>query len=206
MNKHKIHQDYRTEWETPKWIFKELDYRRVRYKWKKPVFDFAASAENALAARYWTIEDDSLSKSADDIREALQGLVGPVWLNPPYGRGQMKLWVEFIGRVTEAITSPEMKITELAVLVPASTDTKWFEEMWWRAQHVWFLTPRLRFRHPEKKGINPPHGSCIFFFSKHIRTGMNTPKCNLIRMRKRAWLARDEKYFTKIVKSLDSEG
>lgn len=82
---------------------------------------------NVPASRHFTAEDDGLE----------QDWTGRVYMNPPYGdvipEWTNKLIREFRrGRVTEAIA-----------LVPARTDTKWFDDLFDCV--ICFVTGRLRF-------------------------------------------------------------
>lgn len=98
-------QDY----QTPPTLFAEWDQR----------FDFtldaAASASNALCLKFYTKEDDGLSK--DWGRNV-------VWCNPPYARWQLFRWVE------KAHTASTHGAT-VVMLIPSSVETEWFHYYVW---------------------------------------------------------------------------
>jgi len=75
------------------------------------------------------------------------GLVAPwhgrIWLNPPYGRGQIGPWVD---RAMWALDHEE--IDSMLVLVNTSSSTKWYHKLLRKCDTVALLNSRLRFRHP----------------------------------------------------------
>ena len=89
--------------------------------------DPCATAENAKCPRFYTREDDGLSRP----------WTGRVFCNPPYGR-QIGAWV---ARAYEAAQGE----AELVVcLLPARTDTSWWHDYATRGE-VEFVRGRLRF-------------------------------------------------------------
>lgn len=116
--------------------------------------DVAASAANAKAPRFFTIEDDGLT----------QQWSGRVWCNPPYsdcGAWVNKAWDEISAGRTELI----------AMLLPANrTEQRWWQD--WvepfrdKSDHLrtHFLSGRMRFNRPGvvigPKGDRPPFG-CV---------------------------------------------
>ena len=76
--------------------------------------DVCATLESAVAARYFTKETDAFAQPQWDGAR--------VWMNPPYGRG-IDEWVDRL--VREYLCGNAETIT---ALVPARTDTKWFQE------------------------------------------------------------------------------
>ncbi|EPK1680413.1 DNA N-6-adenine-methyltransferase [Raoultella ornithinolytica] len=60
------------DWMSPRGLFRNLD-REFRF-----TLDAAASAENALCARFWTVEDDALTQDWSQEKS--------VWCNPPYSQ------------------------------------------------------------------------------------------------------------------------
>jgi hypothetical protein len=77
---------------------------------------------------------------------------GRVFVNPPYGRG-IKRWVE------KALGDPD--ITECVLLVPARTDTSWFQPCF--AHTVCFIRGRLRFRTPDGRYDNAPFPNALVY-------------------------------------------
>lgn len=88
--------------------------------------DVCATHENAKCTKYFTIEDDGLSKEWSGI----------CWMNPPYGREIIK-WME------KAYKS-SLNGATIVCLVPARTDTKWWHEYAIKGE-VEFIRGRLKF-------------------------------------------------------------
>ncbi len=109
---------------TPDWLFKKLD-ELFRFG-----LDAAATAENAKCAKYLTKTDDALSTP-------WQGY-GPVFLNPPYSRGQLALWLK--KTVEEAA-----KGTVVVTVLPGDFGTRWFATVWSSARFILFLGGRVKF-------------------------------------------------------------
>lgn len=115
-----LYSSNKTDWQTPPDIFEPL-HREFDF-----TIDAAASAENALCARYWTIEDDALSKSWAGER---------VWCNPPYGREQVD-WIE----------KAAQREADIAVLlIPARTDTAVWHDFIFPLAEVRFRRGRIKF-------------------------------------------------------------
>lgn len=110
-----------SEWETPRWLFEALNER----------FDFTldvcATRRNAKCDRFFSPEDDGLSRP----------WYGRCWMNPPYGKG-IGVWV--------AKAKEEAGKGALVVgLLPARTDTLWWQTHVQGAADVRFLAGRLKF-------------------------------------------------------------
>jgi len=106
-------------WETPQDLFDKLN----------SVFNFetdvCAVPETAKCNTYFTPEIDGLK----------QEWKGVCWMNPPYGREQVK-WIEK--------ASKENATT--VCLIPARPDTKvWHETIFKKAKAVCFIKGRLKF-------------------------------------------------------------
>lgn len=99
------------------------------------------------AARHFTQREDGLS----------QRWAGRVYMNPPYGR-EIEGWISKLceehvtGRVVEAIT-----------LVPARTDTEWFERL--RGYICCFIRGRLAFTGNDSPA---PFPSAVFYLGSEI--------------------------------------
>lgn len=105
------------------------------------VFDAAASSFNTKCDTYITKEQNSLIQIWYKI-----GSSG--WLNPPYSRGMVPLFLEKCWR------SSQKGITVTA-LVHTCTDVKyWSDWIWDKAAEVRHISGRLKFwlPHPDKKG------------------------------------------------------
>ena len=113
------------EWETPQDFFDDLS-KEFHFN-----LDVCATKKNAKCKRYYTKEDDGLSKSWK----------GRVWCNPPYGR-------EVTGWVLKAFLQSHASKKEaeiIVMLLPARTDTKWFHNYIYNKAEIRFLKGRLKF-------------------------------------------------------------
>lgn len=111
------------EWATPKAFFAELD---AEFHFN---LDPCATPENAKCKRFYTIEDDALTKSWGGAR---------VFCNPPYGR-EIGKWVK---KCYEESRKPN---TLVVMLVPARTDTAWFWNYIHGKAEIRFVRGRLHF-------------------------------------------------------------
>lgn len=112
------------EWATPQDFFDELN---AEFGF---VLDVCANRGNAKCASF--IPADSLQQDWATIAAALAP--GPVWMNPPYGRG-IGAWV------AKAAATARAGVPVVALL-PARTDTRWFHE------HIWDAA-----RHSPREGV-----------------------------------------------------
>ena len=111
----------RMDWGTPPPVFA---WWHARYRFS---IDLAASADNALCDRFFSVADNALEQS-------WAGETG--WCNPPYGRG-IGDWVQKAATSHDATT---------VMLIPARCDTRWFHDWVWPfAAAVWFYRGRLKF-------------------------------------------------------------
>lgn len=72
--------DERDEWRTPAWLYAWAVARFGPFD-----FDLAASDDNALCDRYFTIRDDALTRS-------WRAVASRAWCNPPYS--DVRPWIE----------------------------------------------------------------------------------------------------------------
>src|SRR5262245_58565008 len=115
------------EWETPQFIFDDLN-REFNFD-----LDVAASDSNRKCSRYLTIEDDGLR-----IDWHALGKPPPTcWMNPPYGK-QIKEWVK------EAYLESQLGCL-VVCLLPARTDTTWFHDYILENAEIRFVRGRLKF-------------------------------------------------------------
>jgi phage N-6-adenine-methyltransferase len=109
------------EWGTPQELYDELN---KEYGF---TLDPCATSENAKCNKYYTKEDDGLSK--DWSREI-------VFMNPPYGR-EISKWVK---------KASETKSAVVVCLIPSRTDTKyWHNYIFPKAHKIMFIKGRLKF-------------------------------------------------------------
>ena len=126
-------------WETPQNLFDKLD----------KVFGFeldvCAVPETTKCDKYFTPDIDGL----------LQDWKGCCWMNPPYGREQVK-WV------TKAYKEVESNFATTVCLIPARPDTKvWQEIIFPNAKAICFIKGRLKFGN--SKGSAPFPSALIVF-------------------------------------------
>jgi site-specific DNA-methyltransferase (adenine-specific) len=132
--------DTTDSWETPDSLFAELD-REFHF-----TLDAAAEPHNAKCCRFFTRADDGLS----------QPWSGVVWVNPPDGNDTGR-WVR------KALAESRRQCT-VVCLVPARTDTSWFQDIALLHGEVRFLKGRIRFLNPEGIEGNPSFASVLVIF------------------------------------------
>ena len=111
------------EWTTPQALYDELN---AEFGF---TLDPCSTHENAKCEKYYTVDDDGLSKSwAGET----------VFMNPPYGR-QIGAWIK------KAYDEAHGDAT-VVCLIPARTDTKaWHKYIFPTTAEVRFLPGRVRF-------------------------------------------------------------
>ena len=118
----KVHfSSARSDWATPQEFFDELD-KEFKVSW-----DVCADPHTAKCPGYWTVEDDSLSRTWE----------GVCYMNPPYGR-EITKWMQ------KAYESSRQGVT-VVCLVPSRTDTKWWHDYVMFADEIRFVKGRLKF-------------------------------------------------------------
>ncbi len=104
-------------------------------EWATPVgmvpdwitLDVCATESNAQCERFF-------DKGIDGLTQRWEG---EVWCNPPYGR-EISLWID---KAIHEIPH----VGNIVMLVPARTDTKWFQKLIKNAQLAVFIQGRLSF-------------------------------------------------------------
>lgn len=112
-------------WATPQWLFDKLN-SRCNF-----TLDACASEDNAKCSKFYTENDDGLTKSF---------LNETVFINPPYSKTYD--WVK------KAHTEAKTNGVTIVALLPARTDTKWFHEFCLDNDNVaelCFIKGRLKF-------------------------------------------------------------
>ena len=126
------------EWETPRDLFDALD---AEFHF---TLDACATTENHKCGRYYTPEDNGLSK--DWSGEC-------VWVNPPYSK--IGAWVE------KCYREGTKDNTIVVALIPSRTDTKYFHKFILHRCEIRFIRGRLKFNNAQ----NPaPFPSMIVIF------------------------------------------
>ena len=130
-------------WETPQWLFDELN--------KEFGFDLdaAASKENAKCKKF--MSNSLLRDWYNPISRKYRVLT--VWLNPPYGK-------EIICFIEKAYKEHKKGAT-LVALLPARTDTRWFHDYIMGKAEIRFLKGRLKFGNAKNSA---PFPSMIVIF------------------------------------------
>lgn len=123
-------------WETPNWLFEELD-REFHFD-----VDVCAVAENAKCSRYFTPEDDALT----------QEWKGTCWMNPPYGKG-LDAWIR------KAYKSAQKGAT-VVCLIPSRTDRDWWHDYCMRGE-IRYIRGRIKFVGAKD---NAPFASAVVIF------------------------------------------
>lgn len=121
------------EWATPLALFQELD-KEFGF-----TLDPCATPQNAKCEKFYTIEDDGLTRDWGGYR---------VFCNPPYGRE--------IGRWVEKCYREAQRGALVVALIPARTDTRYFHEfIWKKAKEIRFLRGRLHFNESKQAAPFP---------------------------------------------------
>jgi site-specific DNA-methyltransferase (adenine-specific) len=107
-------------WGTPLGFYLKLD-KEFNFQ-----IDLCADKTNYKHEVYYTIEDDSLSQSWDDI-------IG--YCNPPYG-SKIDEWVKKGATAKNSI---------IVMLIPARTDTNYWHDYVIHAKEIRFIKGRLKF-------------------------------------------------------------
>ena len=111
-------------WSTPQSFYDNLN-KEFNF-----TLDPCATKDNHKCDKFYTKEDDGLSKSW--IGES-------VFCNPPYGR-EIKHWVK------KCYLESMQKNTLVVALLPARTDTEWFHiYIYNKAKEIRFIKGRLKF-------------------------------------------------------------
>jgi site-specific DNA-methyltransferase (adenine-specific) len=109
------------EWATPQNLFDKLN-EEFGF-----TLDPCATKENAKCEKYFTQQEDGLSKSWKGET---------VFCNPPYS--QIKEWVK-------KCYDEAWKVNRIVLLIPARTDTRYFHDYIYRKSEIRFIKGRLKF-------------------------------------------------------------
>ena len=130
------------DWATPQDFFDTLN-REFDFD-----LDVCASAENAKCARFFTKEDDGLSKEWR----------GRCWMNPPYGRE--------IGQWVRKAFETSLRGGLVVCLLPSRTDTQWWHDYCMKGE-IRFVQGRLKFGDGKNSA---PFPSAIVIFRPKFTT------------------------------------
>ena len=118
------------EWTTPQDLYDKLN-KEFNF-----TLDPCCTKESAKCDKYYTKEDDGLSKDWRYDR---------VFMNPPYGR-EISKWIE-------KAYKESLKGAVVVCLIPARTDTRYWHDYIFTKAEVRFLKGRVKFG---KNGIHTP--------------------------------------------------
>lgn len=143
------HMSRKNEWNTPAWLFNELNDE----------FDFtldvAASRANAKCARFISRYEDALT----------QEWVGSCWLNPPHER-DLSAWIIKASETAQ-------RGNTVVCLLPVRSDTAWWHAYVQPFSEVRFVRGRLRYR--GDRGPVLPLPSAVVVFRPGTRTAAVPP-------------------------------
>lgn len=126
------------EWATPQWLFDALSAEFYF------TLDPCATQQNAKCKKFYSQEDDGLSKSwANET----------VYMNPPYGR-PLEKWMK------KAYEEATYNNAIVVALIPARTDTKWWHQYAVRGQ-IRYLRGRLNYG--DTRGVAPFPSVIVIF-------------------------------------------
>lgn len=108
-------------WATPQEFFNHVN-KEFNFH-----IDVCAIPENAKCDRFFSPDDDGLSKK----------WVGVCWMNPPYGRE--------IGKWVQKAHESAQEGAVVVGLLPARTDTAWFHNFIYGQAEIRFIRGRLKF-------------------------------------------------------------
>lgn len=111
------------QWAMPQFFFNKLN---LEFNF---TLDPCADSLNHKCAKYYTVEDDGLSKDWKGER---------VFCNPPYGR-VLASWVK------KCFEEGKKENTIVVMLIPARTDTAYFHKYILNHAEIRFLQGRLKF-------------------------------------------------------------
>lgn len=138
-------------WATPIQTFQQLN-KAFNFN-----LDVCASDDNAKCENYFTKEMDGLQ----------QEWIGSCFMNPPYGKT--------IGDWIYKAYMESLKGSIVVCLIPARTDTKYFQDYCMLASDIYFVRGRLKFGDSNNSA---PFPSCIVVFNKYTCTG--TPRMHTL--------------------------
>lgn len=128
-----------TNWATPRHVFEPLD-REFHF-----TLDVCAEPWNTKCPSYFTEADDGLSQPW-----TVAAASGAAWCNPPYGARNITKWL------VKAIEESRARLVTTVLLLPSTTDVKWFHDYVWnedaRSFYPWaecrFVKGRILFDPP----------------------------------------------------------
>jgi len=152
MDKSVMHENYRSEWETPQHVFDTIN-KAFRNRLK---LDVAASKDNTKCEAFITKERDALTHSWSTLNPDHY-----FWCNPPFDKVKA-----FLRHANQVFQEGE---AQGVMLVPSNQETEWFRTYitdYNRPRLIW--PKRISFLHPDtkKKCSGNTVGSVLIAFVK----------------------------------------
>jgi len=107
------------------------------------------------AKKHYTVKDNGLNNAWD----------GKIWLNPPYSRDLLSLFIE---KLVQEVLSERVK--EAIVLTHNYTDTAWFHLLNTVSDLICFTKGRVRFVDDKGVEASPTQGSAFFYIGENQET------------------------------------
>ncbi|MDT2842647.1 phage N-6-adenine-methyltransferase [Vagococcus lutrae] len=125
MNREQLFTSNKQDWETPQWLFDELN---DEFNFE---LDAMATEQNAKCDIFFTKEDDALKKDWSQYNS--------IFINPPYQSSVQNAVLK------KAYETNKNYGNTIVLLIPARTDTaRWHEHIFGKAE-IRFLKGRLKF-------------------------------------------------------------
>jgi phage N-6-adenine-methyltransferase len=107
------------------------------------------------AKQFFTEKDDGLTKEWH----------GRVWLNPPYSREKIKLFIDKMVAEIEAT-----RVTAAIALTHSYTGTDWFQQIGPLMQALCFTDGRIAFIDPDGDPCKPTQAQVFFYHGPNVKT------------------------------------
>ncbi len=115
-------------------------------------FSAKSANSNVKALRYFDINDDAHEQAWFDTK-------GRVFMNPPYGRGEMARAVNtFMDNYSKG------RVSEAVILVNNATETKWFQDLLVASAAVFLPSSRIAFENDDGKNISGNTRGQVFIY------------------------------------------
>jgi phage N-6-adenine-methyltransferase len=145
----------KNDWETPQWLFDELD-KEFHFN-----LDVCANIDNTKCFNFFGEGNqfDDEFKYLDCFNVNWNELkLWSIWMNPPYGRK--------IGKFIQKAYEESLKGCNVVCLLPARTDTRWWWDWCLKAIEIRFLKGRLKFGNSDNSA---PFPSAIIIFNSGLK-------------------------------------
>jgi len=146
MNIDVMYSSKEEKWQTPNYLFNELD-KEFNF-----TLDPCCQTDSAKCEKYYTPKENGLKQSWENE---------VVFVNPPYGR-ELKKWVKKCYK--------ESKHATIVMLIPARTDTSYFHDYIYHTADIRFIRGRIKFIDPvtkEQSSSSAPFPSMICIYKNN---------------------------------------